>query len=376
MGVTLRHVAASAGLHASSADRARALQSGNAMHRPAQLPASVLICTYNRSVLLRETLESLRAICTRRVWEIVVIDNNSTDDTRRVVTDFAGSSGVPVRYVFEPLQGKSNALNTGMSHTQGDIIVFTDDDVRVGAGWLDEACGALDEDPALDYTGGPVRPLWGAPPPAWLDQTRSDLWGTLAILDYGDLSFIFEERYRVPLGVNLAVRRSLIDRIGGFHPELGRRGASLLGQEQAEFLARGRARGTRGQYVPHMQVWHHVPASRLTKRYFRRWWYWKGVSRARVEKIHRCTELGLDLRAVPYIAGVPRFVWGQIPRAAGRWARSLIAGDRAAAMRHKMLVAYSLGYIRGCWSREQLTPVAPPERSQPPAEPQPASLSR
>ncbi len=173
---------------------------------------------------------------------------------------------------------------------------------------------ALDQDPALDYTGGPGASAVGRRAADWLDQHRGDLWGTLAILDYGDEPFVFEARQRVPFGANMAVRRRLIDRIGGFHPELGRRGGSLLGQEQAEFFARGRALARAGVMYPAMEVHHHVPAERLTKPYFRRWWYWKGVSRAIVDAMHGQTELGLDLEDVPYVAGVPRFVWGLIVR--------------------------------------------------------------
>ena len=132
------------------------------------------------------------------------------------------------------------------------------------------------DDPSIDYTGGPVRPIWEAPCPDWIDRDRADLWGTLAILDYGTEAFVFEDRRRVPLGANMAVRRSLIDRIGGFDPELGRRGRSLLGQEQAEFFCRSRAVDARGMYEPAMEVHHHVPAIRLTRDYFYRWWYLEG----------------------------------------------------------------------------------------------------
>ncbi len=316
---------------------------------PRPLSATVLICSYNRAALLRETLESLRAIHSPRVWDVVVVDNNSTDDTRDVVSSMTAAFPVPLLYVFEAKQGKSFALNTGIERSRGDIVVFTDDDVRVVPQWLDEACTALEDDSTVEYTGGPVRPLWDAAPPAWLDQTRSDLWGTLAILDYGPTAFVFEDRWRVPLGANMAVRRSLFERLGGFHPDLGRRGRSLLGQEQAEFFARGRAAGARGVYVPGMEVYHHVPAGRLTKRYFRRWWFWKGVSRARVDFLHRRTELGLDLRDVPYVAGVPRFVWGLLPRSAMQWFLAAVRGDVREAVRHEMQCAYVLGYVRACW---------------------------
>jgi len=317
-----------------------------------RLSASVLICTFNRAGLLREMLESLLTLRSARPWDVVVVDNNSSDDTRAVVESMASAFPVPLVYVFEERQGKSHALNTGIQTSRGEIIVFTDDDVRVGPGWLDAACATLDAQPEVDYTGGPVRPIWGAPPPDWLDQRRGDLWGTLAILDYGDTTFVFEERQRVPLGANMAVRRRLIERIGGFNPSLGRRGRSLLGQEQAEFFARGREGGARGVYVPAMELSHHVPRERLTKQYFRRWWFWKGVSRARVDALHHRTELGLDLRDVPYVMYVPRFIWGLLLRGAMRWMGAAARRERVSAARHEMQCAYALGYVRACWNHD------------------------
>lgn len=319
----------------------------------------MLICTFNRADLLRETIESLREVSSIRPWSVVVVDNNSTDHTPDVVNTLAASFPVTLDYLFEPRQGKSYALNTGLDRCEGDVIFFTDDDVRVSAGWLDAGCCALETHEDLDYTGGPVRPLWGGAPPPWLDRTRGHLWGTLAILDYGDAPFVFEERHRVPLGANMAVRRRLIERIGGFHPELGRRGRSLIGQEQAEFFARGRTFGARGCYQPAMEVRHHVPAGRLTKSYFRRWWFWKGVSRARVDAMHRRTELGLDLNRVPYVARAPRFVWGGLARAFLRGAAAVLSGDAQSAARHEMHCAYALGYVRACWRRESSSQEAP-----------------
>jgi glycosyltransferase involved in cell wall biosynthesis len=325
-------------------------------HLP-DVDVSVVIGTYNRASLLRATLQSLLRSTTRRRWDIVVVDNNSIDDTRQVVATFAATSPVRVTYLQESRQGKSSALNTGIVHAQGDVLLLTDDDIEADPGWLEAACAAFDRHPDIAYVGGAVDPIWGVPPPRWFDQTRSDLWGTVAILDYGPDEFIFEERRRVPLGANMAIRRRLFDRIGAFHPELGRTGESLLGQEQAEFLARARAHELRGMYLPDMRVAHHVPASRLTKRYFRRWWFWKGLSRARVDAIHRETELGLDLRRVPHVFGVPRYVWGQIPREALQWLRARLTGSHVDAMRHAMRLAYCFGYIRACWSRRSATSV-------------------
>jgi glycosyltransferase involved in cell wall biosynthesis len=311
-------------------------------------------------------LESLQTVRSVRAWDVVVVDNNSTDNTRAVVERLIPVFPVPLTYCFEGRQGKSYALNSGIQVSRGEIIVFTDDDVRVGPAWIDASCSTLDEQRDIDYTGGPVRPIWGGVPPDWLDQRRGDLWGTLAILDYGDTPFVFEERRRVPLGANMAVRRRLIDRIGGFDPALGRRGRSLLGQEQAEFFARSRESGARGVYVPAMELHHHVPQERLTKRYFRRWWFWKGVSRARVDAMHQVTELGLDLRAVPYVAHVPRFIWGLLLRGVVNWIGAAVRRERLNAARHQMQCAYALGYIRACWnrgSRQRVAALSPRQES-------------
>lgn len=317
----------------------------------AELDATVLICTYNRARRLGETLDSIarnRTDPARPIrWNVVVVDNNSSDDTRSEIESRIGGYPVELLYLFEPTQGKSNALNTGLASTHAAIIVFTDDDVRVGDGWLEASCRPMLDADAIDYTGGPVFPIWEQPRPKWLDERRSDLWGTLAILDYGGERFVFEERRRVPLGANMAVRRSLIDRIGGFDPQLGRTGDSLLGQEQAEFFCRSRAIGARGLYVPEMALHHHVPARRLTRAYFRRWWFWKGISKSRLERRHPVTELGVDLARVPKLAGVPRFMFGSAARDGLGWLAALASGDPADRMRHEMMLCYFAGYLRG-----------------------------
>jgi glucosyl-dolichyl phosphate glucuronosyltransferase len=318
--------------------------------------ATVLICTYNRAALLADTLDSLApSLVDGLRWDVVVVDNNSSDDTPQVVTSRVHRFPGALRYIFEPRQGKSIALNTGLAATDAAIVLFTDDDVRVAEGWVDAACRPLLDDPTIDYTGGPVMPIWERPCPTWLNQTRSDLWGTLAILDYGQVPFIFEERRRVPLGANMAVRRSLIDRVGGFEPGLGRRGSSLVGQEQAEFFCRSRFVGARGLYVPAMAVYHHVPAKRLTRDYFRRWWFWKGVSKSRLEQRHPVTEMGIDLSHVQTLAGVPRFMFGSALRDLAGWLGTLVTWNTIERVRREMMLCYFAGYMTGVRRAERKT---------------------
>jgi glycosyltransferase involved in cell wall biosynthesis len=322
------------------------------------MDATVLIATYNRAALLDETLASLAAmrVSPALQWEAIVIDNNSHDNTRAVVERHIPGFPVRLRYLFEGAQGRSSALNAGISQAEGTVLAFTDDDVRVAEGWLDAATGPLvNGDGPVAYSGGPVRPLWGADPPRWLDLQRGDLWGTIAIQDHGAEPFVYEERRKVPLGANMAARRELFQRVGGFRADLGRTGGRLvLGQEVPELLLRAREAGLRGMYVPAMQVHHHIPARRLTPSYFRKWWFGKGVSRAALERMQPVTELGVDLRQTPHLLGVPRYMYGSVARDAVGMIRQRVAGRPEASFRHQMMAAYFAGYFWARW-RERRT---------------------
>ena len=323
------------------------------------MDATILICTFNRAGLLGETLRSLAGmhVDSRLRWEVLVVDNNSSDNTRAVTERYAAGFPAPVRWLFESRQGKSHALNTGIHASAGDVIVFTDDDVQVTPDWLDAGVRPLLERTDIDYTGGPVHPLWESEPPAWINGKPGILWGPIALVDYGPEPFIFEDRQRIAMGVNMAVRRSLINRVGGFHPDLERSGKSLMGQGQAEFFFRTRAAGVRGLYLPEMKLNHHVPASRMTRQYYRRWWYWKGVARARMQALHPISELGVDLRKAPHIAGIPRFMWGSAVRDAIGWLAATARGHATRQAEHEMMLAYFAGYAS---SRGRKGALAPP----------------
>ena len=273
---------------------------------------SVVIATHNRAQVLRATLRSLAALRADGPWEVVVVDNNSTDDTGDVVRSAAAGFPAELRYVLEAQPGRSPALNTGIRAAAGGIIVTTDDDVRVPAEWLNQAAHALDAYGA-DYVGGRVLPIWGGPRPAWLPERGGGrMWAVVALLDYGDAPFEFGAR--VPLGVNMAFRRAAFDRAGLFDPEIGRRAGTLLGQEIREWCIRARGAGVTGSYAPGMVLEHIIPEERLTKKYFRRWFYWRGVSRALLygragldmESPERTT---LDFSKVPHVLGVPRYLF-------------------------------------------------------------------
>jgi glycosyltransferase involved in cell wall biosynthesis len=318
---------------------------------------SVVIATYNRAGDLRATLESLAGIRTAAPWEVVVVDNNSSDGTAAVVHDRAAQFAVPLRYVHEPVQGRSAALNAGIAAARGRIIVTTDDDVRVEEDWLDQAGSALDR-LRCDYIGGRVLPLWGGPRPAWLSETSGPHWAVIALLDYGPSSI--ELTTRMPLGVNMAFRREAFDRVGGWDPRIGRKAGTLLGQEVREWCIRARAQGLRGYYVPELVVRHVIPPERLDRRYFRRWFYWRGISRAllfhqRGLDMESPQETRLDFTRVPMIAGVPRHLY----RVALRHARQCVVASlrrrQVDAFEHELWLWMFAGILRQRW-RDRHTP--------------------
>lgn len=312
---------------------------------------SIVIATYNRAADLRDTLASLAGLHPDGGWEVIVVDNNSTDGTRQVVESAAAGFPVPLRYLFEPEQGRSPALNAGIRLAQGDLIVTTDDDVRVEPDWLNQAAAGLARSGG-DYVGGRVLPIWGGPRPAWLPNRGGKHWAVIALLDYGPKPLEFG--VRVPLGVNMAFRRSAFERAGLLDPGTGRKAGTLLGQEVREWCIRARAAGVRGFYVPEMIVRHVIPASRLNKAYFRRWFHWRGISRALLyakagldmEAPERTT---LDFRTMPHIFGVPRYLYRKAVSSLVAWLKAAMHGDVVAAFDHELWIWFFSGIVRQRW---------------------------
>jgi glucosyl-dolichyl phosphate glucuronosyltransferase len=323
------------------------------------MKCSVIIATYKRARQLRDTLYSLAQLRSGERWEVVVVDNNSPDATREVVETTASRFPVPLRYAFERHQGRSAALNCGISLAQGDIIVTTDDDVRVDKDWLTNIAIALDEK-RCDYVGGRVAPLFESPPPRWFPTTPGLLWGVIALLDYGPVPIRFGRR--VPLGVNMAIRREAFERVGGFDPRIGRKAGTLLGQEVREWCLRAHAAGLAGFYIPDIVVHHLIPRDRLTKSYFRRWFYWRGISRAilyaqtglDMESPERSS---LDFSSVPHLGGVPRYLFRSAAMALRDAVAAACRGDSDISFERELWLWAFAGIARQRWKdRRQPVP--------------------
>ena len=312
---------------------------------------SVVIATYNRAADLRGTLESLARLQPDGDWEVLVVDNNSTDDTRAVVEAASCRFPVALRYVFEREQGRSPALNAGIRAAAGDIIVTTDDDVRVEPDWLTRAGEALGRF-QCEYVGGRVLPIWGGARPAWLPDRGGKHWAVIALLDYGPEPIEFGAR--VPLGVNMAFHRRAFDRAGLFDPHTGRKAGTLLGQEVREWCIRARAAGVRGFYAPELSLRHIIPASRLNKSYFRRWFYWRGISRARLYAsagldMEAPERTEIDFRRVRHVLGVPRYLYRKALSSAWQAFTAAIRRDTTAAFDHELWLWFFAGIVAERW---------------------------
>jgi glucosyl-dolichyl phosphate glucuronosyltransferase len=264
--------------------------------RPEAEPLSitVLLCTYNRCGLLAEALKSLAAskLPGSNVWDVLVVDNNSNDQTRQVAEDFCRRFPGRFTYVFEPKQGKSHALNTGIELARGRILAFTDDDVTVEPDWLGNLTAEL-IDGKFTGAGGRTLPEDTFAVPKWLSADEPIQWGGIL----GGLFDLGSEPRELPLapyGANMAFRKEMFEKYGKFRTDLGPCGGNLMKSEDTEFGRRLMMGGERLCYEPTAIVHHPVPPTRLRKDYFLGFWF--DLGRAEVRE----REPG------PSVFGIPR----------------------------------------------------------------------
>lgn len=247
---------------------------------------SIIICTYNRGDSLGDTLQS---ICNLHVpqeldLEVLIVDNNSRDNTKQIVERFHDEGNARLRYIFEPRQGLSFARNAGIEAAKGEFILFTDDDVIVDPNWLSELADAFLQHGA-DCAGGKILPVWPGERPSWL-SARNEY--ALAILDYGD--DLRELKIEDPplFGANIAFSRRILQLVGSFNTSLGRMGGKLYCSEDTEIYARILQSNAKIIYQPRAIVHHVISANRLQKKYFRKWHFdggiGQGISLGRYEK--------------------------------------------------------------------------------------------
>jgi glucosyl-dolichyl phosphate glucuronosyltransferase len=316
---------------------------------------SVIVATRNRAQMLAQVLDALgsQTLPAAR-FEIIAADNLSTDDTRAVIDAFGHRDGAPsTRYLFVDQPGKSYAVNAALALAQGDLIAFTDDDVLPSPGWLEALVGAFDDDDVAFATGR-ILPWWEIDPPSWMSPA---LYGAISVPDNGVLPQRIDREHTsvMALGGNLAVRRAVIGRIGGLRADLGSLEGTLRTGEDHEFFLRMVRADFQGRYVPEAVVRHFVPRARLTRQYFRDWLHLNGQVTARLESIY-------VRPGVPYLFGVPRYLWRQAVSDALESVWSFFRGNERARFAAALRVRWFAGYVTEAWrlARHREGASAPP----------------
>jgi len=299
-----------------------------------ELGVSVIVATRNRAARLEQMLGSLKVALdeARGPVDVWLVDNGSTDDTRRVIESWCAS--VPqAQSLYAPEPGKSRALNAAIARARGEVILFTDDDVTLDPGWVNAMREFFLLNPEVAAVAGRILPLVSAGSEK-LWASGAGVWRlVLPIFDLGERPRPCVDMY----GANMAVRTGVLRELGGFNPELGV-GAAGAG-EDTEFARRIQRAGYRTAYNPAAVVYHDVPAERLTSRYLWRRGEWAGRS--------------------DYVAGIGRSPLGDcraLAEASASWVGAALLGRREKKMRSLFRIARHWGALRArtnAWWRKQ-----------------------
>jgi len=317
------------------------LDSAPAHEIPPTPRVTVAICTFNRAAVLAQTLDSVSRLKVPAgfTWEVLVVDNASTDDTPAVLRSMR--TRLPLRAVREPQQGQSYARNLVLREARGDLILWTDDDVVLPEDWLLVIVHTFQETDA-DFVYGRAEAEWpGKQAPAWYSR-RVD--GLFALLDYGAKPFRATTTATPFFGLNFAGRRSAHRLLGDFRVDYGVRGTETGGGlgEDIEMYERALARGMNVQYQPSALVRHVIPPPRATKPF-----HWK---KALLKKQRFYANLIAFESNVPWLAGLPRYYYRYAISDFSGLLRNIVSGNRAERFYYELQVLQFLGLV---WTAAQ-----------------------
>ena len=311
---------------------------------------SVVICTYNRCADLPSALDSVLNQRDAPPYEVIVVDNNSTDATAALVQ--AKRAAHPnLHYVFEPHQGLPRARNAGILHARCPIIAFTDDDIVVADDWVRAVYRAFQRYPQADCVGGPVLPRWPSTgKPAWFSELQTS---PLALQDKGPQPVFVNQQNAAPclIGANFAFRKSAFAKSGLFDPVYTR-------TQDRELQLRLWKAGGFGVYVPDVVTYVAVPTERLTKAYFRLWYRRAGRFHSHMRLLEVLDAAGQLVPPPPADScwlGVPPYIYRQLGRAIVGMIGSTLRRNASRASYHENQVRYLTNYIAQRWVEEGAT---------------------
>jgi len=300
---------------------------------------SLIICSYNRAHNLDACFKHLLAQKNSDdiTWELILVDNNSTDDTRAVVEKYANESALNIRYSFEAQQGLSYARNHGIALAEGTWVAFIDDDIRVSDVWLKTLHDTFRQHDC-DAVGGRIHIESPQSLPQWIS---TDMYGFLGHQDFGAQAHQMDGYNEFPFGGNMAVHRRVFDNIGVFNTQLGRRGEGnksdeLFKGEETDFFHRLADTGGHFRYHPDLLVLHKILPYQLEKKFFLTLHKNAGILKAQQDtRLHKRS-----------IMGIPLFVYPQFLRSIGHYVRQIFSNGKNSAFRKRMNIAYFTGMMQ------------------------------
>lgn len=305
-----------------------------------KMEISVVIPTYNRAAALAATLENLRNLegTAGLAWEIIVVDNNSNDDTSNVTESFASRSGLNVRYVFEKVQGASYARNRGIQASKGEIVIFVDDDIVIPAQWLLEMKKAFEDYQAACVGGKVLVDKAMELPPWWDERFRAPL----SVFDLGDEIIVSNQdrpvQDELAIGSNVGFRVSALVRNGGFRTDIGRFGNKYGGGEDSELVLRFQRNGERVVYYPRAAAYHSPDVSRFTENSLPDFFYNYGITCCQIDLLFPGTG--------PRIAGIPRWKYRWLLESSLKSCWRILRGNSKEALYYRMSLYKNWGYLQ------------------------------
>ena len=315
---------------------------------------SCIIPTVNRSALLRNAINSLiKQTVSQDMYEILIIDNGSTDDTKEISQHIIKeTANRQIRYIFDSEPGLLTGRHRGALEAKGGLLVFVDDDIEATSGWL-QAIFETCKNPDVQLVGGRNLPKFEVEPPTWLesfyggtpDGGRSCPW--LSLLDLGESEREIDPNY--VWGLNFTIRRRALYDLGGFHPDwVPQELQRFQGDGETGLTMKARSRGYTAIYQPKATIYHTIPATRMTPEYFEKRAYYQGVcdsySKIRREESSASAD-SVNMKSFPL--RYARRIGGRVVRYLNRWQdHACVTAETAevATIRHRVHRAYQAGY--------------------------------
>ena len=296
---------------------------------------TLLVCTHNGSQGLSDLLASALAQVTDDSYEVLVVGNNSSDDTPQVVKKLMISGHRNLRYLVERRPGRSYALNAGLVEASGSIVSVADDDCLVPADWVKKLVEAFRAHPQVSAIGPKLLPLWQGKVPSWLGREH---WSALALTDYGDKPFTVDAHHRVLLRY-CSFRRADAQAVGGFLACPIISSEPIAGIEEVDILERLWQAGKKGLYLPDVVMQHKVNTGRLTKNYHRRW-------HAEHGRFYAVIRDAAFEQSRARLFDAPAHVYSRTGRAALGWIRSWIRREPDLAFICETQLRFCFGFLQ------------------------------